>query len=194
MLSSADSLVEDHWMGLTAKQREVLDLLIQHKTSKEISRRLGISPYTVDQRIMLARAKLKVATRGEVAHAYRLLLAQKGKFVSGTIYDQFVYETAEVAPDNLCRHDGPRENTAAIPLSLQRPSAPDGRAATAQVAVATHDEAMVQGYHHVLPQAFDGQMGTLLRLGAIGMIAALLTLIILGGLAIYAQLSQIVDG
>ena len=41
--------------GLTAKQREVLDLLIEHKTSMEIARRLGISPHTVDQRIQFAK-------------------------------------------------------------------------------------------------------------------------------------------
>lgn len=49
-------LCDNPLVELTAKQREVLDLLIQHMTSKEISRQLGISPHTVDQRIMLARA------------------------------------------------------------------------------------------------------------------------------------------
>jgi hypothetical protein len=39
---------------------------------------LGISPHTVDQRIMLARGKLQVSTRSEVALAYRQLLEAKG--------------------------------------------------------------------------------------------------------------------
>jgi len=65
--------------SLTDKQRAVLDLLIEHKTSKEISRELGISPHTVDQRIMLARAKLGVVTRIEVAQAYRRLLADSAE-------------------------------------------------------------------------------------------------------------------
>lgn len=56
--------------GLTGKQREVLDLLLEHKSSKEIARALNISPYTVDQRITAARQKLGVATRGDVARAY----------------------------------------------------------------------------------------------------------------------------
>ena len=42
------SEIEFTLAGLTAKQREVLDLLIEHKTSKEIARELGISPHTVD--------------------------------------------------------------------------------------------------------------------------------------------------
>src|SRR6478752_3465006 len=52
--------------GLTAKQREVLDLLIEHKTSKEIARELGISPHTVDQRIQFAKEKLGASSRSEV--------------------------------------------------------------------------------------------------------------------------------
>lgn len=59
---------------LTPKQREVLDLVLQHQSSKEIAKTLGISPYTVDQRIAAARARLGVATRGEVARVYGRLL------------------------------------------------------------------------------------------------------------------------
>ncbi|MFO1255978.1 MAG: helix-turn-helix transcriptional regulator [Sphingomonadaceae bacterium] len=58
---------------LTDKQREVLDLVLEHKSSKEIGRALSISPYTVDQRIAAARQKLNVASRGEVARAYAQL-------------------------------------------------------------------------------------------------------------------------
>lgn len=46
--SAPESAGADLLDQLTAKQREVLDLLIEHKTSKEISRQLGISPHTVD--------------------------------------------------------------------------------------------------------------------------------------------------
>lgn len=50
-----------------------------------------------------------------------------------------------------------------------------------------------RSYYHVLPEAFDGQIGTLMRLGAIAAITAFLTLVILGGLAIYSELSHLVD-
>ncbi|MGP4854871.1 helix-turn-helix transcriptional regulator, partial [Klebsiella pneumoniae] len=49
---------------------------------------LGISPYTVDQRINLARAKLNVANRNEVAHVYRRLV---------TASQQSVYEPSYIA-------------------------------------------------------------------------------------------------
>ena len=60
--------------SLTKKQREVLDLVLQHKSSKEIARTLQISPHTVDQRIVSARQKLGAASRGELARAYSHLL------------------------------------------------------------------------------------------------------------------------
>ncbi|MCP5396128.1 MAG: helix-turn-helix transcriptional regulator [Sphingomonadaceae bacterium] len=55
---------------LTAKQREVLDLVLCHYSSKEIARKLGISPRSVDQRLDGARQKLGVATRIEAARVY----------------------------------------------------------------------------------------------------------------------------
>lgn len=61
--------------GLSRKQRDVLDLVLKHKTSKEIARVLSISPYTVDQRLNLARKKLGVASRGELARSYEELVA-----------------------------------------------------------------------------------------------------------------------
>lgn len=73
--------------SLTDKQRAVLDLLIQHKSSKEIARNLGISPYTVDQRITATRLKLRAANRGEVARAYSALL---------TTCDESVYQFSYV--------------------------------------------------------------------------------------------------
>ncbi|GAA4776402.1 LuxR C-terminal-related transcriptional regulator [Novosphingobium ginsenosidimutans] len=76
--------------SLTEKQRAVLDLLIQHKSSKEIARTLDISPYTVDQRLGGARLKLGAASRGEVARAYAALLS---------ICDESAYGFPYVEPD-----------------------------------------------------------------------------------------------
>src|SRR6187455_753788 len=73
------SEVEFMLAGLTTKQREVLDLLIEHKTSKQIARQLGISPHTVDQRIFFAKEKLGAGSRSEVAVAYRRLLGVSGR-------------------------------------------------------------------------------------------------------------------
>jgi len=183
-------LIQSPLLELTAKQREVLDLLIQHKTSKEISRILGISPHTVDQRIMLARAKLGVATRGEVAHAYRGLLQT---------YEQPVYGLSHIGFPPLPVETSEREDadvdffgTQDLPLAPQA-SGIEGRAQVQAVQGVRPGTAEEIAYHRVLPEMFDGPHGTLLRLGYIAAITVFLILIVLGGLSMFAQLSSLLD-
>lgn len=169
--------------ALTAKQREVLDLLIQHKTSKEISRILGISPYTVDQRILLARGKLGVSSRNEVAQAYRLLLeapASLGLSVKP------VYGSPAVANGNNPTH---KDREGRDDLDALADDGGDDGDHAAMLTVATAAE----GYHRVLPEMFDGPYGTMMRLGATALIAMVLILTVLGGLTMFSQLSRIVD-
>lgn len=158
--------------GLTAKQREVLDLLIQHKTSKEISRILGISPHTVDQRIMLSRAKLNVATRGEVAQEYRRLIG---------LYERSIYEDSHVASTAFDAHTDQQDDAEVrglVPFG-------DG---------SLHPAGMPsQAYYHVLPEMFDGPHGTLFRLGYIVVITVFLIVAVMGGLAMFSQLYTLVD-
>lgn len=164
---------DDNLLGeLTAKQRDVLDLLIQHKTSKEISRILGISPHTVDQRIMLARAKLNVASRNEVAQAYRRLIE---------IYGQPVYEESHVAEPVFRWQPGRQEDMVAVA------GGPEGSGSSRQTG------ALTQPYYHVLPEMFDGPYGTLMRLGYIVAITVFLIVAVLGGLSMYSELAAIVD-
>lgn len=56
---------------LTAGQRECLDLVDDHATSKEIARQLGISRHTVDARLRAAIQTLNVSSRREAAIIYR---------------------------------------------------------------------------------------------------------------------------
>lgn len=182
--SSDSGIAQSILTGLTDKQRAVLDLLIEHKTSKEMSRILGISHHTVDQRIMLARAKLGVATRGEVAQAYRRLVASPAPVAA--VYERTVYDFSDVAPLADALQEPIREDRTDRPQSL--PSRRDAL----QSAVYRSDEALAEPYHHVLPEMFDGPYGTVLRLGTIAAFAMFLILIVMGGLAMFAQLSQII--
>ncbi len=195
--------------GLTDKQRQVLDLLIQHKTSKEISRALGISPHTVDQRIMLSRAKLGVSSRSEVAQAYRRLIdaelprettrsapaqpipgqpepAEAAPAAARPLWQQPVYGFSYVASPTLPLHDGVRDD-----LTVAAPKPFLAEAVLPRAVLPT--QAAQAGYYHVLPEKFDGPYGTVLRLGAIALITVFLILILMGGLAMFAQLSQILD-
>ncbi|MGV3730566.1 MAG: sigma factor-like helix-turn-helix DNA-binding protein [Sphingopyxis sp.] len=78
------------WAKLTEKQRDCLDLLLEHKTSKEIARVLDISKDTVDQRLKAARETLGARNRAETAVLYGQLKS---------IYDRIVYGAVEVTPE-----------------------------------------------------------------------------------------------
>ena len=159
--------------GLTDKQREVLDLLIEHKTSKEIARLLGISPHTVDQRIFFAKEKLGAASRNEAAAAYRRLVGVSGRTT---------YENSRIAA-SAASAQGVSGLLAGRVLALRRPelSQPEGPALT-------------ELDFRVVPEWFDGRYGTLVRLSAIIAIAVFLVILVLGGLAIFSKLSEMMAG
>lgn len=75
------------WARLTEKHRACLDLLLDHRTSKQIARVLDIAKPTVDQRIAAARVILGASNRGDAAMRYARLRA---------IYDQIIYDPVEV--------------------------------------------------------------------------------------------------
>lgn len=158
--------------SLTDKQREVLDLLIEHKTSKEIARRLDISPYTVDQRINCAKDKLGARTRGEAAMAYRELIETCGRFA---------YRNSGIG---IPEGGGDEPGGAQVPLPESAPPEPVGNDGVSAP----------EADFSVVPELFDGRYGTLVRLGAIFVIAVMLVFVVLGGLAIYTQLSTLLGG
>ena len=55
---------------LTLKQREALEMVADHLSSKEIAQRLGISPHSVDKRLDEARRRLGAATRKEAVRKF----------------------------------------------------------------------------------------------------------------------------
>jgi DNA-binding CsgD family transcriptional regulator len=59
------------FVGLTSKQHEVLALVADHRTSKEIAGELQISESAVNQRIEAVRARLGGPTRAQMARTYR---------------------------------------------------------------------------------------------------------------------------
>ena len=70
---------------LTEGQKACLRLVDDHHTSKEIARKLGISPFTVDQRLDAARRKLAASSRKDAAKMFAAM-EQSG------ISQPFVYE------------------------------------------------------------------------------------------------------
>lgn len=80
----------ERWARLTEKHRACLDLLLDHRTSKQIARTLGIAKPTVDQRIAAARVILGASNRGDAALRYARLRA---------VYDQIIYDPVQL-PDH----------------------------------------------------------------------------------------------
>lgn len=164
----------DHFQGayaqLTAKQREAVNLLIQHKTSKEISKLLGVSPHTVDQRIEAAKRKFGVASRGELAQAFRscLPMGEQLTYEDSHMSDLALPEDSSVSdePDNL---DGPHD-----PKWFGQ-----------------YEQAQTLESYHVLPELFSGPTGALYRLLAIVAIAMLLVVTVLAGISIYVAMTEI---
>ena len=93
------------WALLTEKQRACLDLVLERKTSKQIARELGISRYTVDQRIAAARKILAAANRDDAAIRYAQLKS---------ICDRIAYDPVELpiqpsfAPSDFPDDDPPQ--------------------------------------------------------------------------------------
>jgi len=89
MEGSQSSTADDRlrWDRLTDKQRACLDLLLERKTSKQIARDLGISKYTVDQRITAARQVLGASDRDDTAIRYGRLRR---------ICDRIAYDPAQL--------------------------------------------------------------------------------------------------
>ena len=156
--------------GLTDKQVQVLDLLIEHKTSKEISRALGISPHTVDQRINTARQRLGASSRGQVAAAYRQLRET---------CEKSIYEFSYMAGDAYSNH----------PLQRDIAEATDDSGSMER----SHGGSLVHEPldFRVGPELFEGRWGTMARLGAIIALAAFMAIAILGGMSIFLTLSRL---
>lgn len=59
------------FMSMTAKQHEVLALIAESRTSKEIAHQLGVSESAVNQRLEAVRCRAGFPPRATLARAYR---------------------------------------------------------------------------------------------------------------------------
>lgn len=76
---------------LTDGQKACLRLVDDHHTSKEIARILGISPFTVDQRLDAARRKLNASSRKDAAKIFAAF--EKGGLSEPLVYEALRLET-----------------------------------------------------------------------------------------------------
>ncbi|MEA3014799.1 MAG: hypothetical protein QOD42_3344 [Sphingomonadales bacterium] len=110
----------DRLARVNEAQCACLRLVLQHKSSKDIARALGISPHTVDQRIRLAMKALGAPSRVEAA---RILAAAE----QGDGYQSLIYQAPDIdpppaalpfPPDGEVRRDGKSRNIVWIMVSV----------------------------------------------------------------------------
>jgi DNA-binding CsgD family transcriptional regulator len=84
-------VIDQTRLELTDGQKACLRLVDDHHTSKEIARMLGISPFTVDQRLDAARRKLNAPSRKDAAKIFAAM-------EHGNISEPFVYQPQWLEP------------------------------------------------------------------------------------------------
>jgi DNA-binding CsgD family transcriptional regulator len=104
---------------LSDGQKQCLRLVGQHLTSKEIARKLGISHFTVDQRLDSARRKLNAHSRKD---AVRIFMAMEQESLS----EPLVYEPSDIAAerDVHIQNPPPKGRTGIFAFAASRISVP----------------------------------------------------------------------
>lgn len=80
------SATGDAWNRLTGKQHEVLSLVVDRRSNKEISRLLGISESGVEQRLRAAMVRLGCNRRADAARAYEAMLRTCGESTGAKLH------------------------------------------------------------------------------------------------------------
>lgn len=96
---------------LTTKQREVMALVADNRTSKEIAGLLGISESAVNQRIEMIRTRLGGIPRGELARLYRQEFA-RNRQISATFPPN--WKKIQVPGNGSIDHGGDAESIPAM--------------------------------------------------------------------------------
>ncbi len=94
-------------LDLTQGQKDCLRLVDDLLTSKEIARELGISPFTVDQRLDAARRKLKAPSRKLAARIYLETEAD-------SLPEPIVYDPPDIADFDFMAMLHPEKNGEAL--------------------------------------------------------------------------------
>jgi DNA-binding CsgD family transcriptional regulator len=171
-MQHTDLVTDDEVDGLTDKQRAVLDLVLEHKSSKEIARALGISPHAVDQRIKTARNKLAAGSRAELARIY---LRQR------SMYGEPVYRFPQVAEPSFDAQESDRDQPVEPVFTLSDVSQFQMAAPWQSTPV------RLSGL-----EALDNRFGIAGRIGAIAVLAAIIALMLLVMMAVAETLSRLI--
>ncbi len=145
--------------GLTGKQRQVLALIADNRTSKEIAGFLGVSESAVNQRIETIRARLGGVPRAELARLYRQL--SQDEFDDVTTCNSITGDIFQLTDPPL---------TANVDLGKPRVEAFIGEGWRAQAGLTAGSplsDAVDAPSAKVVPNVLEGKYGSLNRIAVI---------------------------
>lgn len=176
---------------LTAKQKAALDLLANHRTSKEIAHTLGVSETSVNRRIEVVRLRLGGITRQELARRYGLWLAARA--TATPVTDA---ETAENGRSPCVETVGDILQLAEKPGSGETPvrdSRADETAFEDTVAMSIEAPWKEWSEPRIVPGVLDGENATLTRGAAIAILLLAIVASIVVALAAAKALADAVS-
>lgn len=176
---------------LTAKQKAALDLLANHRTSKEIAHALNISETSVNRRIEVVKLRLGGITRLELARRYGLWLSANGtsSVSSGTA-------SADKGRSPCVESIGEILQLAELPGNWERPSRDGGASETAfEDPVGMSIESPWKQWREpsIVPRVLDGDDATLTRGAAIAILLLAIVASIVVALAAAKALADAVS-
>lgn len=152
--------------SLTEKQREVLSLVAEGMTSKEIARKIGISESAVNQRIEVIRQRLGGLPRTQIARLYRRMSTVVFTVpASNPVTGKSIQLLGDGIEAQASEPEGSEVSTMALQPTSQVGSHPSGLRTT------------------YLASALDGPSGRWLRFG----------IVVGAGFAVIASVALIVD-
>ncbi|MBU6266356.1 MAG: LuxR family transcriptional regulator [Sphingomonadales bacterium] len=160
---------------LTEKQREVLAMVAENRTSKEIARALAISESAVVHRIESIRRLAHGAPRPELARLWRNHVAALS--AKGQTCKPLTGQSSHI-PEIATPTDSP---------DVDRPPAGDATVSVPASGSLLHST----DRSSIVPAALGGPQGTLLRVAMILLMAATMLLIVLSAITIAENLANL---
>lgn len=171
--------------ALTNKQHEVLALVAENRTSKEIAWELGISESAVNQRIEGVRNRTGSPPRAELARAYRQYLQEAGQGGGAGDEAGFIAEACNPLPEKI-----PQVPETAIFAELPSRDNPDERLLLSDRMTFRVEAPWQAGADvRIVPEVLDGSNAGLNRVAAMVLIAGGLLLVAIFGLDLARSLS-----
>lgn len=165
---------------LTPRQREVLELLSQRASHKEIARRLDISVGRVSQYVRSLKDKFDAQTLGELVAAYRVLGSDSA---TNTPCNFSLSRDFKLPDEQALAHQGPEADVGRLHFEDAQQTWPSEWAGLQSPEQESSDRSV--------SRVLDGKHGTFFRVGYMIAVAFGTMLVVLTGITMATALSDL---